>query len=107
MGSVWSAIKPLIDMRDIRISNHGYDELSADDIKVKDIIKSAPDARVVEEYPDFVKGMAVLVYQNDNEKNHYHVLWGVPRGFNRPAVLITAYRPDPEKWSDDFLRRKK
>jgi len=23
-----------------------------------------------------------------------------------PAVLITAYRPDPERWSDDFMRRK-
>ena len=23
-----------------------------------------------------------------------------------PAVLVTAYRPDPERWSDDFLGRK-
>jgi len=24
-----------------------------------------------------------------------------------PAVLVTAYRPDPGKWSTDFLRRKR
>jgi len=23
-----------------------------------------------------------------------------------PAVLITAYRPDPDKWNEDFTRRK-
>jgi hypothetical protein len=22
------------------------------------------------------------------------------------AVLVTAYRPDPARWSEDFLRRK-
>jgi uncharacterized membrane protein YtjA (UPF0391 family) len=24
-----------------------------------------------------------------------------------PAVVVTAYRPDPDKWSTDFLRRKR
>jgi len=24
-----------------------------------------------------------------------------------PAVVVTAYVPDPEKWTEDFLRRKK
>ncbi len=25
----------------------------------------------------------------------------------KPAVLVTAYRPDPEKWTDDFRSRRK
>lgn len=25
---------------------------------------------------------------------------------DRPTVLITAYRPDEDKWSEDFRRRK-
>jgi hypothetical protein len=24
-----------------------------------------------------------------------------------PAVLVTAYRPDPTRWTDDFLRRER
>jgi hypothetical protein len=35
-----------------------------------------------------------------------HVVWGIPRDATSPAVLVTAYRPDPERWSDDFRRRK-
>jgi hypothetical protein len=34
-----------------------------------------------------------------------HTVWGIPKDKKNPAVLITAYRPDPEKWSDDFKRR--
>jgi hypothetical protein len=30
----------------------------------------------------------------------------IPRGEVSLAVLVTAYRPDPERWSDDFTRRK-
>jgi hypothetical protein len=25
----------------------------------------------------------------------------------KQAVLVTAYRPDPDRWSEDFLRRKR
>jgi hypothetical protein len=35
-----------------------------------------------------------------------HVIWGIPKGKDSPAVLVTAYRPDPERWSDDFLGRR-
>jgi hypothetical protein len=27
-------------------------------------------------------------------------------GFEAFVVAVTAYRPDPERWSKDFLRRK-
>jgi hypothetical protein len=35
------------------------------------------------------------------------VVWGIPKGQEKPAVVVTAYRPDSNKWSDDYLRRKK
>ena len=34
------------------------------------------------------------------------VATGHSKEVTSPAVLITAYRPDPERWSDDFMRRK-
>ena len=30
----------------------------------------------------------------------------IPKGHRSPAVLVTAYRPDPRKWDENFLRRK-
>ena len=33
-------------------------------------------------------------------------LWGVPRNAASPAVVVTAYRPDPNRWTEDFVSRK-
>ena len=35
-----------------------------------------------------------------------HVVWGIPKGYDSPAVLITAYRPDPDLWEEGYTRRK-
>lgn len=97
----------LILNKEIKISNHGYDEMAEDNILVKDVLINVKEAIVIEEYPEYPKGPCMLVLQKDIGNNPIHVVWGIPKSSDAPAVLVTAYRPDGKYWTDDFTRRKK
>jgi hypothetical protein len=46
------------------------------------------------------------VLQRDFRGLPIHILWGIPATEGTPAVLVTGYRPDPNRWSSDYLKRK-
>jgi len=104
---IFEHILQLIDKGQVNISDHGYDELAADNLFVREIIESVKRDKIIEEYPDFHKGPCILILQEDRNGSPVHVVWGIPKGKTSPAVLITAYRPDPDLWEPDNLRRKK
>lgn len=78
----------------------------ADDILTEDVLTGVVEARTVENYPASRKEPAVLVLQHDRDGRPVHVMWGIPKTEGTPAVLVTAYRPAVELWSEDFMKRK-
>lgn len=106
MSTLLTSIQELVGGGRIRVSAHGFEELASDDITLAELIDSLPEAVIVEEYQDYHKGPCVLVLQSTNDGRAVHVLWGIAKNTPGTASLITAYRPDPERWSKDFLRRK-
>jgi hypothetical protein len=107
MSETLRRVQALVLNGDFLVSRHGFRELAADDIIAHDAIAGIQTAVVVEDYPDSRKEPSVLVLQPDRDGRPIHVMWGVPRKAGRPAILVTAYRPAPERWSDDFKRRMK
>ena len=105
MSGMLRRVQTLVACDDVRISNHGYDELSDDDILASDVLSGVAYATLVEEYPDRPDGPRILVLQHD-AIGPIHVVWAISTGTQNPAVLVTAYRPDPDAWADDFVTRK-
>ena len=106
MSNTFKDILKLIQDGEVVVSSHGYDELAEDSLTVREMLSGVFNAVVVEDYPVYPKGRCVLVLQQDQNGKPIHSVWGIPKGNNSPAVLIKAYRPDPNLWSADFLRRK-
>jgi Domain of unknown function (DUF4258) len=107
MSETLRRVQALVLAGEVEVSRHGLQELAADGILLEDAATSIGNAEAVEDYPDFHKGPSVLALQRDRADRPIHVLWGIERGTATPAVVVTAYRPDPRRWSEDFMRRRK
>lgn len=106
MSRTFERIKELVGRYEIKVSDHGYDEIAEDGIFIKDIIADVNNGIIVEDYPDYPKGPCVLVLEKDKNARPIHVVWGIPKGALSPAVVVTAYRPDVNMWTDNFTRRR-
>ena len=56
MSQTLLLIRELVARQEVRISDHGYDELAEDDILVSDIFAGVTDVVMVEDYPEYYKG---------------------------------------------------
>ena len=100
-------VEILAGERAVRVSDHAYEELRNDDIRLRDVIVGLATARVVEDYPNYAPRAMRSHIAAGRDNRPIHVLWGIPKGRPGPAVLVTAYRPTLSLWSADFLERKK
>ena len=104
MSEILRRVQTLVLAGDYLVSDHAYEEMLEDGILPSDAIDGIVTALAIEEYPDRVR---VLALQHDAEGGPIHIVWAIPAGRRRPAMLVTAYRPSPHSWDDDFKRRKK
>jgi hypothetical protein len=107
MSETLRNVQMLVPVGEVLVSRHGLGKLDTENIILGAVISGIGSAITVEDYPDAMRGPSVLVLQQDQNGQPIHVLWGIQKDTTSPAVLITAYRPDPLLWSADHLRRSK
>lgn len=106
MSDLLAKVQQLIGDGRLRVSAHGFEELESDGISLSELLDASPNGKWVEEYQDYHKGPCVLVLVYLADGSAVHALWGIAKSSPDEVTLITAYRPDPKRWTSDFRRRK-
>ncbi len=90
----------------IRISDHADEEAQADQLKYDEIYFSVLHGEIIEDYPTDKPYPSCLIYGETFSGDAVHSVWAYNEE-NKWAVLITVYRPDPNKWINYRKRKKK
>jgi hypothetical protein len=106
MSKTLAKVREHVKSGRVRVSQHAITELLDDGISLEAVVSGIEAALVVEDYPDHARGPCVLCFQRIDIDNPVHVLWGIAAHSAGIATLITAYRPDPERWMDDLITRR-
>lgn len=61
------------------------------------------NGKVIEDYPEDVRGHSCLLLGAGHQGRAIHLVCAPKLDY---LAIITAYLPDPRKWSADFERRK-
>ncbi len=105
MSTMFDRVRDLIRRDEWRASDHAAQRLIDNDIIAADLLDAIDNSEVIEDYPDYHAGPCILVLQYDRG-GPVHALWGLAAGTDRPAVLVTIYRPDPNRWHTDNRTRR-
>ena len=89
----------------IRITDHADEEAHADNLLFDEIFFSVFQGEIIEDYPHDKPYPSCLIFGRTYEGEPVHSVWGYNEQ-SRWAVLITVYRPDPNKWVDWRRRRR-
>ena|SRR5436305_6105374 len=106
MSRTLEAIRGAISRGAVQVSRHAIRELEADSLLLSDTLNATLSGELLEDYPGAVRGPCCLVGGILETREWVHTVWGWDQA-SEVAVLITAYRPDPQKWEGDFKTRRR
>lgn len=89
----------------VRISDHADEEAEADRLSFDEIYFSVLHGEIIEDYPSDKPYPSCLIYGETFSGDPIHSVWAYNEQ-NQWVVLITVYRPDPDRWINGRIRRK-
>jgi hypothetical protein len=89
----------------VRVTDHADEEAAADHLTLDDIYSSVLHGEVIENYSADKPYPSCLISRQTPSGVAVHSVWAYNRE-SRWTVLVTVYRPDPERWLNWRERRK-
>lgn len=96
-------IQDLCQKNKLRWTNHIFIRLVQRNISMADVKHAIMTGEIIESYPDDFPYPSCLIVGINVDNMYIHVVCG---SNSEELWLITAYYPDPEKWTEDFKSRK-
>ena len=87
----------------VLVSEHAAMRFKQRGLKAKDIRAAVNDGEIIEQYPDDFPFPSCLILGKSANGKWIHAFMSDEGSMSR---VITAYFPDPDKWSEDFRTRK-
>lgn len=87
----------------IRITQHAFEEMAEEDIKLNDVLEAFSTGQILENYPEHRRGACCLIGGKTKKGRHLHI---VCTTMIKPVIIITAYEPKLPKWITPVKRRK-
>lgn len=87
----------------VLISEHAAMRFKQRGVKTKDVRCAVNNGEIIEQYPEDYPFPSCLILGKTDSGEWLHVVMSDEGSMSR---VITAYYPDPEKWTDDYKCRK-
>ena len=104
-SATFDLVRAAITAGRVHVSDHAYDESAADGLSARTVIDGTPHGVAIEDYPNDARGPSCLVLLHIESALAVHAVWAFDSSAGR-AILVTVYRPDPARWSDDLTERR-
>jgi hypothetical protein len=95
-----------IRLNRVRISDHADEEAEADHLTIDEIYFSVRHGEIIEDYPSDKPYPSCLIFGETFSGAPVHSVWAYNTEVQW-AVLITVYRPDPDRWTNWRERKKR
>jgi uncharacterized protein DUF4258 len=89
----------------IRVTDHADEEASADHLNLDEIVFSVSHGEIIEKYETDRPYPSCLILGQTDSGVAVHSVWAYNKE-SKWAVMITVYRPDPERWVNWRERKK-
>jgi hypothetical protein len=86
------------------ITQHARKEAKEDRLLLDEIFYSTQNGEVIEDYPTDTPYPSCLIYGQNQNRDPVHSVWAYAAD-SQIAVLITVYRPDPNRWIERKVRK--
>ena len=106
LQDIENLIKKLTSAKQVSFKQHCVERMIERDITTRELLYALKNPEIIKVYPEDRPLTSYLVLGFNKSKKPLHIVLAVSIDRTR-LWIITVYRPDNQKWSNDFKERRK